>query len=285
MSRGRFASLPSALLAGGLILLAATAIAQEAGPPQRGPNANPADREAATHAFLGLGVVPDKEAAAKGKPLFEQNCAFCHGPEGRGATGPSLIVSDVVLDDDHGEKLVPFLKGGRPERGMPAFAGLGDEPLRQIAEFLHLEVEEIANRGTYKVLNILVGDKAKGKDYVAANCMSCHSDATFAGIGGKFRSPDLLQRGWVWPNRRADHSTDVTATVKLADGSSVAGRVTMVSDFRIALVDGTGKSQTIERGPGVEVQLKDPLAPHQAMIMTLKNQDMWNVTAYLDSLK
>jgi mono/diheme cytochrome c family protein len=284
MSGGRFASTRGALLAGGFALCAAAALAQDPG-PQRGPSAIPTDREAATHDFLGLGVVPDKDAAAKGKPLFQQNCAFCHGPEGRGATGPSLIVSDVVLDDDHGEKLVPFLKGGRPEKGMPAFAGLGDEPLRQIAEFLHLEVEEIANRGTYKVLNILVGDKVKGKDYVAANCMSCHNDATFAGIGGKFRSPDLLQRGWVWPNRRADHSTDVTATVKLADGSSVAGRVTMVSDFRIALVDSAGKAQVIERGPGVEVQLKDPLAPHQAMIMTLKNQDMWNVTAYLDSLK
>ena len=52
-----------------------------------------------------------------------------------------------------------------------------------------------------------------------------------------------------------------------------------------ALVDTAGKLQTIERGPGVSVALKDPLEPHQAMIMTLKNDDMRNVTAYLDTLK
>ena len=31
--------------------------------------------------------------------------------------------------------------------------------------------------------------------------------------------------------------------------------------------------------------MKDPLAPHQAMIMTLKNDDLHNVTAYLETLK
>jgi hypothetical protein len=37
--------------------------------------------------------------------------------------------------------------------------------------------------------------------------------------------------------------------------------------------------------PGVNIQMKDPLAPHQAMIVTLKNGDMHNVTAYLETLK
>lgn len=117
-------------------------------------------RAAATRAFLGLGPVPDKAAAAKGEPLFEQDCAFCHGPRARGAIAPSLITSDVVLDDNHGEHLVPFLKNGRPDKGMPAFATVSDEHLTDIAEFLHLQVEEVANRGTYHVLDILVGTPA-----------------------------------------------------------------------------------------------------------------------------
>jgi hypothetical protein len=41
----------------------------------------------------------------------------------------------------------------------------------------------------------------------------------------------------------------------------------------------------IARERGVEVQMNDPLAAHQEMIMTLKNDDMHDVTAYLDSLK
>jgi cytochrome c oxidase cbb3-type subunit III len=271
----------STISALGLALLVTAAISQN--PPAATPS--PEQRAAATRVFLGLGAEPDKTAAARGAPLFQQNCAFCHGPQARGAEGPSLITSDVVLGDDHGEHLVPFLKSGRPERGMPAFAGVPDDQLKDIAEFLHLQVEDVANRGAYHVLNILVGDAAKGQAYFAANCVSCHSAAAFAHIASKYRSPDQLQRGWVWPARPVDNSLAITATVKTADGATVSGRVTQVSDFRITLIDSDGLTHVIERGTGVDVRMKDPLAPHQAMIMTLKNEDMHNVTAYLETLK
>ena len=264
----------------GLALLVTAAISQNM---QNAPS--PDQRAAATRVFLGLGAEPDKAAAARGAPLFQQNCAFCHGPQARGAEGPSLITSDVVLGDDHGEHLIPFLKSGRPEKGMPAFPGVPDDQLKDIAEFLHLQVEDVANRGAYHVLNILVGDAAKGQAYFAANCMSCHSVAAFAHIAGKYRSPDQLQRGWVWPARPADNSLAITATVKTAEGATISGRVTQVSDFRITLLDSDGRTHVIERGTGVDVRMKDPLAPHQAIIMTLKNEDMHNVTAYLETLK
>ena len=276
----------STISALGLALLVATAISQnmQNTPPPAAPP-SPEQRAAATRVFLGLGAEPDKAAAARGGPLFQQNCAFCHGPQARGAEGPSLITSDVVLGDDHGEHLVPFLKSGRPEKGMPAFAGVPDDQLKDIAEFLHLQVEDVANRGAYRVLNILVGDAAKGQAYFAANCVSCHSAAAFAHSASRYRSPDQLQRGWVWPARPADNSLAITATVKTANGASISGRVTQVSDFRITLLDSDGRTHVIERGTGVDVQMKDPLAPHQAMIMTLKNEDMHNVTAYLETLK
>lgn len=273
-------------LTGGLAALVIAAIAQEVQAPAGGRGGGtPEQRAASTRAFLGLGPAPDKEAAKLGAPLYQQDCAFCHGPQARGAEGPNLIVSDVVLGDDHGEHLTPFLKKGRPEKGMPAFAGLSDDQLKDISEFLHLQVEDVANRGTYQLQNILVGDAAKGKAYVSANCMSCHSAATFEHIGSKFRTPDQLQRGWIWPNRPSDNSLAITANVKEADGVTVSGRITQISDFRITVLDNSGNSHVVERGPGVEVQTKDPLAPHEAMIMTLKNDDMHNVTAYLETLK
>ena len=273
------------VLAGMMATRLITAFAQDA-PQGGGRGGGTAEQRAAsTRAFLGLGVAPDKEAAKRGAPTYQQSCAFCHGPQARGAEGPSLIVSDVVLGDDHGEHLVPFLKKGRPEKGMPAFSSLSDDQLKDIAEFLHEQVEEVANRGTYHMLNIVVGDPVKGKAYVSANCMSCHTANHFDHIAGKFRSPDQLQRGWVWPTRPADNSLDITATVKLADGSTATGRVTQVSDFRITLVDSAGKSRVIDRGPGVVVTMKDPLTPHLAIIKTLKNNDMHDVTSYLETLK
>lgn len=278
------------LLAGSCLVAAGMAIGQESQRESQ-PTAQqrsyqhmtPQQRAEATREFLGLGPEPDRAAAARGAPLFSRNCAFCHGAEARGATAPSLITSDVVLGDDHGEHLAPFLKKGRPEKGMPAFATVSDDQLRDIAEYLHLQVEDVANRGTYRLLNIVVGNAARGKAWVGSQCMSCHTEETFAHIASRFRSPEQLQRGWIWPSRSS--ASAVTAAVKMPDGSVVAGRVAQVSDFRITLVDSEGRAHAIERKPAVEVQMHDPLAAHQAMIMTLTNEEMHDVTAYLETLR
>jgi len=283
----------AAWLTAGLAVLAVFAIGQEAptgdlpaAPRQTNyQNMTPEQRATATREFLGLGDQPNREAAARGAPMFQQNCAFCHGPQARGATGPSLITSDVVLGDDHGEHLAPYVKQGRPDKGMPSFAGMADDQLKDIAEFLHLQVEEIANRGAYHVLNILVGNPAKGEAYSKAHCMSCHKAETFAHIASKLRSPEQLQRGWIWPSRSGDGPLAITAKVKTRDGATVAERVTQVSDFRITLIDAAGQKHAIEREPGVEVKMNDPLAAHEQMITTLTNDDMHNVTAWFATLK
>jgi cytochrome c oxidase cbb3-type subunit III len=281
-----------AMLAGSFVVLAGFAISQEAptgdqnGSAQQKPyqNMTTEQRAAATRTFLGLGPEPDQAAAKRGEPLFQRNCAFCHGAQARGAMGSNLITSDEVLGDDHGEHLVPFLKKGRPGNGMPAFASMSDDQLKDIAEFLHLQVEDVANRGTYHVLNILVGNAAEGRAYVNAHCMSCHTAETFAHIANRFRSAEQLQRGWIWPTRDGDSSLSTTAAVKTPGGRVIAGRVAQVSDFRIMLVDAAGQMHVIDREPGVEVQIKDPLAAHQELIMKLTNADMHNVTAYLETL-
>jgi cytochrome c oxidase cbb3-type subunit III len=269
--------------AGGVTAIAssqeARAVGQE-GVQQDDQEMTQAQRSAATRAFLGLGPMPDKVAAARGAPLFAQSCAGCHGKSARGAMAPSLITSDRVLTDEYGEQLVPFLKKGSPENGMPAFETMSDQQLMDISEFLHLQVEGVANRGTYQTLNILVGNAAKGKAYLESRCMSCHTGETFAHMASKFRSPEKLQRNWIWPAREGN----IMANVKTSEGT-ISGRVTQISDFRITLVDRSGQAHTIERGPGIEVQMKDQLAAHQEIVMTLANDDMHNVTAYLETLK
>jgi cytochrome c oxidase cbb3-type subunit 3 len=280
----------SVALAGAIALFAVTAIGQEIQPamqPADGASKTNAaqDRAAATRAFLGLGTPPDKAAVARAAPIYQQNCSFCHGPQARGATAPGLVTSDLVLGDDRGEHLAPFLRAGRPEKGMPAFSQLSEQQRTDLAEFLHQQVEDIANRGAYHLPNIVVGDAAKGQAFAMGHCMSCHTTATFAHIASKFRSPDQLQRSWIWPPRPADNSLAVTATVTTAEGAKISGHITQVSDFRITLISDDGQTHSIDRRPGVDVQIKDPLAPHQGLVNTLKNGDMHNVTAYLETLK
>ncbi len=245
--------------------------------------ASPARSGQAVREFLGLGPLPDATAARRGAPIYAANCAFCHGPLARGAEGPSLVYSELVLEDEHGSTVAEFLKAGRPGKGMPAFAALSDEQRKDIAEFLHQQIEDVANRGTYQPRNILLGDAGKGAEYVGKHCLGCHSlTGDLKGLAQKWRPVDL-QRYWIMPPRQSSERA-ITATVH-APGATWQGRVQEIDDFRIALLADSGRPVVIARDPGVAVELHDPLAPHVAMIGALADSDMINVTAYLETLK
>ncbi|PZU06868.1 c-type cytochrome [Sphingomonas sp.] len=253
-------------------------------PSARQGAAAPAARAEATRAFLGLGVAPDAEAAKRGAPVFAQNCAACHGPDARGGIGPNLLYSSQLLDDDHGEKLVPFLKAGRPEKGMPPFAQLGDAALTDITEFLHLQVENYANRGTYQnVNNLLVGDAKAGAAYFAKTCTACHSaTGDLKGVGARFRPLDL-QRYMIFPERDGHPSRMIQATVVGRDGT-VEGEVTKIDDFDIVLRDKAGVVHAW-RQSDVKVTLKDPLEWHKNFAYRLKDKDMTDLVTYLSTVK
>src|SRR3954469_6155439 len=103
--------------------------------------ARPGGGRGNTREFLGLGTPPDAPAAARGEKLYKPNCAFCHGEKARGAEGPNLVRSPVVLHDEKGELLGPFLAKGAPDKGMPAFPNFAEGQLYDLAQFLHLQVE------------------------------------------------------------------------------------------------------------------------------------------------
>ncbi|MBT9473158.1 MAG: c-type cytochrome [Pseudomonadota bacterium] len=280
------------LLSAGLLMAAGAAWAADPPPPpegaaaQGGRGGGAAGRAQSTREFLGLGVEPDAVAAARGKPLYEAQCAACHGATARGGMGPSLIHSSVVLDDDHGEKLTPFLKTGRPERGMPSFGTLSDRDLTDVTEYLHHEVESVANRGTYEnTNNILVGDKKMGAAFVQRNCAACHSvTGDLKGIGAKYRPLDL-QRNWIFPPRDPADGPRAFQAVVTSPQGRFEGRVRQVDDFRIVIVDAAGAVRPFARTKAVKVEIKDPLAAHGELARTLKDQDMSNVTTYLETLK
>src|SRR4051794_19046405 len=81
-------------------------------------------------------VVP--ESAREGKLLFQQSCGFCHGPDGRGASGPDLLRSSLVSHDESGNLIGPVVRNGRPDKGMPSFP-FSEPQIQQIVQFLHAE--------------------------------------------------------------------------------------------------------------------------------------------------
>ena len=71
---------------------------------------------------------------ASGAELYASSCASCHGDDGSGGVGPSLIAN---VPDQSDDELVDTLLNG-PE-SMPSFADLEDQELADILAYLRGE--------------------------------------------------------------------------------------------------------------------------------------------------
>lgn len=238
-----------------------------------------------TREFLGLGPPPDAAAAARGEKLYAPNCAFCHGEKARGAEGPNLVRSVVVLHDEKGELIGPAIVKGFPDKGMPPFPNFAEGQLNDLAQFLHLQVELVANRGIYKRLNVVTGDASAGEAYFngAGGCKSCHAvTGDLAHIGTKYQ-PEALQTRFVWPGGRGAGAAQ-KVTVTLPSGQSVSGTVKQMDDVNLSMFDAAGNYRSWAR-EGLKVELEDRLAGHRQLLEKYTDADMHNLTAYLVTLK
>jgi cytochrome c oxidase cbb3-type subunit 3 len=242
-----------------------------------------------TREFLGLGPAPDATAAARGEKLYAPNCAFCHGDKARGAEGPNLVRSPVVLHDEKGETIGQAVLKGFPDKGMPAFPNFSEGQLFDLAQFLHLQVELVANRGLYKRLNVVTGDPKAGEAYFneTGGCKSCHSaTGDLAHVGTKYQ-PDQLQNRFVWPaagGGRGGAARAQKVTVTLPNGQAIAGTLKQMDDVNISIYDASGTYRSWPR-EGLKVELEDRLAGHRRLLEKYTDSDMHNLTAYLATLK
>jgi cytochrome c oxidase cbb3-type subunit III len=238
--------------------------------------------------FLGLGPAPDPVAAERGQKLYAPNCAFCHGAKARGAEAPSLVRSPLVLHDEKGELIAPVLLKGRVDKGMPAFPSLSAAQVYDIAQFLHMQVELAANRGTYKRLNLITGEASKGETYFngAGRCNSCHSTTgDLAHIASKY-PPEQLQTRFLWPDAGGgdDPGRAKKVTVTMPSGESFAGTLKSLDDFHVALYDDAGNPRSWSRDR-VKVEVEDRLAGHRQLLDKYTDADIHNLLAYLVTLK
>ena len=278
-------------------VMASGLLAQEDGPPPdgRGAQGGRGGRggrggggRGNTREFLGLGPAPDQAAAKKGEPIYKQNCSTCHGETARGAQGPNLVRSVLVLHDEKGEEIGPVIKNGRPQGGMPAFASLSQDDLYNISQYIHLQVELAANRGTYgttygALRNEVSGDAGKGEQFFkgAGGCVQCHSvTGDLAKIGAKFPQPSALQSRFLWPATPGR----AKVTVTLASGESIAGTVRTMNDFDISITDTGGRYHQWPRNQ-VKVAIEDRLGGHRVLLPKYTDADIHNLTAYLVTLK
>src|SRR5207247_7554658 len=99
----------------------------------------------------------------------------CHGADTRGGdSGPSLLRSAIVLDDQQGELVAPVIQNGRTDRGMPKFAFTNDQ-VADVAAFIHTFKAAGYDESRQRPPSILTGNAKAGEAFFAARCAGCHS--------------------------------------------------------------------------------------------------------------
>ena len=154
-----------------------------------------------------------------------------------------------------------------------------------LSHFLHQRIESIASNRTPRVpIDVLTGDIEAGKAYFhgAGTCSTCHSEAgDLKGLASRITDPVALQQRWLFPTlRRESRQVDVTVA-----GTKTSGALVRLDDFSVTLKDGSGTDRSFDRGPGVTVTVRNPLAAHHALLDRHTDTNMHDMTTYLWTLK
>jgi cytochrome c oxidase cbb3-type subunit III len=240
-------------------------------------------------------ATPQQYAAEQidaGRTRFAAQCGFCHGRDaGGGESGPDLTRSAMVASDVRGDKLIPFLRTGRVDRGMPAFP-LPDADLTAIVAFIHDQKRQadsaVGGRRSVDASDLQSGNAAAGKRYFDASCVRCHSaTGDLSGVAGRLQPLALLQR-MLYPSptgRGADPSRiRQTVSVTLRSGQVMTGKLAFRDEFTIALIDANGWQRSWPTSQ-VTFTVTDPLQAHVEQLGKYTDTDMHDVLAYLQTLR
>lgn len=230
------------------------------------------------------------EQIQAGVPLFASRCGFCHGRDAAGGeTGPDLTRSVLVAEDNRGDKIIPVIREGRVDKGMPGFS-LGATEMAALVAFIHdqkIKAEtQVGARRSVDDEDLGTGSVEAGRQYFngAGGCSRCHSPGgDLAGIATKHKGLTLLQR-MLYPEGHRDGTGLATVNVKTKSGETVTGKLAYRDEFTIALTDASGWHRSWPTNQ-VTFTVDNPLDAHTGQLAKYTDADMHNVLAYLRTLK
>lgn len=292
MKTGLVLTFGAAIMATSIVAAQGRGAAPPAGAPQTPPG-RPATYPAQQRKLA------DQAVLDRGRTLYTINCQACHGPDARGGDqgGPNLLRSQLLLNDQHGELVLPVVRGGGPK--MPPMPNIADADVTAIAEFLHY-LAATRGRGGSTPLNVLVGDAPAGQAAFTSMCASCHSaTGDLKGIGARITDPMTLQNFWIAGGRSTGRGggaggpapvamtpKPTTVTVTLPSGHKAEGTLARIDDFLVSLIDAGGYTRTFVRNGDVpKVEVHDPLEPHNQLLPKYTDKQIHDITAYLVTIK
>lgn len=252
------------MLAAAVLLAASSALAQTAASDRPLAAADAADR-------------------AEGQRLYAAQCALCHGIDGSGGYGPSLLRATFVrAADDAG--LIAILRAGIPGL-MPGFGDAnGARRTWQLAAF----VRSLNGAGSERA----TGNPPHGSTlYQQHGCPICH---VVAGVG-RALGPDLsaigLQRGpahlaeaLVAPAARVPDG-HVVVTARPKSGAPVRGVRVSEDAFWVHVRDTSGRLHAFRVADLTELQREAGASLMPSYATRLSATDLNDLVAFLASLR
>ena len=290
-------------------LVEASSQAAQAGQPAQAGQAGqpgqaaPAGAPTAAQIAQRMGAYPERpkapqEVLDRGKAVYGVSCSFCHGSDaGGGESGPNLLRSSVVLEDQNGELVSPIVHGARASLGMPRI-DITDAQIVDVVAWLH-SLKVASRTGPPEVpINIVTGDSKVGEATFGKLCSSCHSvTGDLKGFAAMYKDPRAMQQAWMLPGGAGGFDfgqapgptlnvKPTGVTVTLADGKKVEGSLVRIDDFYVSLRDSAGSLRSFSRdGDTPKVELHDTLAAHRQMFMKITDKEIHDITAYLVTTK
>jgi len=159
-------------------------------------------------------VVVNAETVAEGKVIYTTTCASCHGAEGGGGIGVSLVDAEWI----HGakpEQIQHTISSGVIEKGMPAWGPvLGPEKVSKVAAYVYdrfektgLEPVEVEGSAELEPVEVPAADAdplVAGEKIWTQYCVACHGPDG----EGTVTAPSLVDDEWL-------HGSDMEQIVQV----------------------------------------------------------------------
>lgn len=190
------------------------------------------------------------KANTEGALLFRQNCAACHGNDGRGGERAPNIATEHEVVTASDAQLKDTVSNGIPEAGMPSFKFLGDQKVSELVAWLRVL------QGVGGALHPeLPGDPAAGETifFGKAACSKCHMARGKGGFiaedlsdYGRGRTVDAIRQAIVNPAASPGGAGRLTSIVT-SNGRKYEGVIRAEDNFTIVLQNEAGGFQSIQR--------------------------------------